>query len=133
MKRLNGWQRLWVLGCFFLGVAIVPFGVNWFPSEAKLDETYQQRAKDFKRLMVYKENPALMPNSFEMGQWKNASVQDLYKASVKDGQQYEDDLRSIKYVQAKFLGKLTLGWGLCCLALLLLGYFIAWVVNGFRS
>ncbi|MEQ7917650.1 hypothetical protein ABQX22_00525 [Xanthomonas sp. WHRI 1810A] len=132
MTQLNGWWRVWIIGCVLLGAAMVPLNQDSFPSEAKLDKAYQYDVEGYKRLIGYKKNPASMPSGFDIGEWKYLSADEIYTASVKAGQRYEADLEGLKYVQAKFVGSMTLYWGMYCIALLLVGYIGAWVVKGFR-
>lgn len=132
MERLNGWQRLWVLVSFLLGVGVVIVIFNTIETENylmtryKVDlalhdmeiDTIQQRDAGIKTRNVYEHSSRTV-----------AQVEERIKDTDR---QYKQDLQELPVKQFMHITIWVGVWLGTCTSLYGMGWLIGWVIRGFR-
>lgn len=132
MKRLNGWQRLWVVVSGALAVAAIAFGLQKFEMESQIDQNYQWKVEHLKeiRRALLNPKPNETKNKYSYAEnWTVDGVEDEISAA---GIQYEKDLKMLPSEQTKAVLVPLILWLLASGILYLIGWAIGWIYRGFR-
>jgi len=133
MERLNGWQRLWVMVSFLLGVGTVIVVFKTIETESHLTigykadnaihgmeiENIQQRDAGIKPLNVYEHSSRTV-----------AQVEEQIKDTAL---QYKQDLQELPAKQFMHVAIWVSVWLGTCVSLYVMGWLIGWVIQGFRA
>jgi hypothetical protein len=142
--RLNGWQRLWIVcsAIYFIVVACVTY--LSFPGREvpHSDEFYRQLASASVAKLAVDAEHSWLANPNDVGasvRLPNGHVLPFRKGVTEEEQiavaneYYHYVNEEVAARRRRELGYAIVVWVVPCLAVLLLGYAIAWVRRGFRS
>lgn len=132
---MNGWQRLWVLGCGILAVATIAFGVDRISRENDIQDyhdqlmvSYQAKIKD----LQHPNNDAI-PGILYSARTDHLRTVDEVKSAIRHAEDdYKNELANLPWKQAKQVALLFAIWLGCCLAVYGAGLILRWVYRGFR-
>ncbi|RJG09743.1 hypothetical protein D3879_16885 [Pseudomonas cavernicola] len=151
--KLSGWQRLWVVFSFVLGVIPVSLVMAFWPNEESIYYHWRFEALDKTKQLIWdKEGRSvtyddLMPmdeTNFEAVNAlrhyrlkaisRDAEFQKAYIERVREvNAKYEKELDQLPFEQFLTVVRGFLGWVAVCLGFYALGWAIAWVIRGFRK
>jgi hypothetical protein len=132
MGVLNGWQRLWIVVTVVLGVAVASRAVDRFPTEADVDQSYQQemsRLEEIKNEILHPPEDKLRKMLSRAGEYTIKSVID---AKVDAGRKYEASLKSLPSRQSTIVVQALIFWVAASGLLYGAGLTLIWVIRGFR-
>ena len=149
MKRLNGWQRLWVLLSLIYSIPVAVVALLQFPTTNEsyhTDDFYRELRKESLSKLVISPSKSKSGGSFidpdDIGTQVEMPNGHLlpFKKGVTD-----DEMRTVAREyhsiteratlnrRLRIVGYSLLAWITPCVALYLVGVGIAWVRRGFRS
>ena len=144
-RRLNGWQRLWVVLSALYLVPVVGITVTMFPKQESLDDSRVYDSISAVVSYVEKTEKARMSEgaytirSKHYGDLSNDQV--IQRLHQKwDGKvdfttienEYKQKLEALPAERAKTAGIAFLAWLVPVIAVYMLGLAIGWVIRGFR-
>lgn len=129
---MNGWQRLWVLMSFLLGVGTVIMGYGSMETESELTNWYKAE-RDMRTgeiLSIYHKAMGIKPlNAYDTPSHTVAELQGMIKQLDVDHQQNIERLPSKQLRHASIYLVIWLG---TCVSIYLAGMMLNWVYRGFR-
>ncbi|WP_448124788.1 hypothetical protein [Pseudomonas veronii] len=132
MERLNGWQRLWVMVSFLLGVGTVIVIFNTIETESHLTtgNKVDHAIYDMEIDNIQQRDAGIKPrNIYEQSSRTVAQVEERIKDTDR---QYKQDLRDLPAKQFTHIAIWTGVWLGTCVSLYVMGWLIGWVIRGFR-
>ncbi len=132
MERLNGWQRLWVLLSFLLGMGTVIVVFNTIETESHLTTWYKadQVIQEMEMENVKNRDAGIKPRStYQQSSQTLAQVE----KRIKDiDQRHIQDLKELPAKQFMHVAIWAGVWLGACVSLYVMGWLIGWVIRGFR-
>jgi hypothetical protein len=144
-NEMSGWQRLWVLVSFILGIATIVFGYSSMETERELttwyyaDLTARQIALEeikSKKPGVFNfeiANPALDGMIKNIDERFKKDVAEKEKAIKKVSERYRQDLEQLPEKQLKHVLTYAGTWLGTIIVLCIIGSMLGWVYRGFRA
>lgn len=130
--RLNGWQRLWVVACFFIGIAWVLFGAGKITTQRDLDndfgqvkDSYAERQRDIERGVPVTSSYWDRTNGAK-------TIPELWQGLRKEQDEYRAKSNALGMQQLKQFSAFGAAWAISCGVLYLAGWTVNWVYRGFR-
>lgn len=132
MERLNGWQRLWVMVSFLLGVGTVIIVFNTIETESHLMTRYKVdlALHGMEIDAIQQRDAGIKPrNVYEHSSRTVAQVEERIKDTDR---QYKQDLQELPAKQFTHIAIWAGVWLGTCISLYVMGWLIGWVIRGFR-
>ncbi|KPX83673.1 Uncharacterized protein ALO59_01895 [Pseudomonas amygdali pv. mellea] len=139
---LNGWQRLWIVACVALLIALGALAYNGnFPTESRIRQQHSWELADLQnQLECLRLNPqkAQQPRQNITDQILSGQpclAEDGIRTKQKideSNKRFEDKLSHLLSLQIESVGWIGAGWLIGCALLYALGALVAWVIRGFR-
>jgi hypothetical protein len=129
---MNGWQRLWVLASFLLGVGTAVMCYGSMKTESGLTTSYKTDLvmRDMEIENIKRRDAGVKStNKYEQSDRTVAEVE----ASInKVTERYRQDLEQLPANQLKHVSLYLGGWLGACAFIYLVGMMLNWVYRGFR-
>ena len=158
LNQMNGWLRLWFMLSILCGIIFTAVTINSLPNSRDIQKAWAQEvlqvlAADMSKTLSKEVSPAELKliDSFRgksdkeiTREWttaaKNINLDDpgqksltAYKANVLNiEQRYQEKLDNIFKEQLKYVFIAFLLWFATSIAVLVLGYSVAWIYRGFK-
>lgn len=132
MERLNGWQRLWVLVSFLLGVVTTVLIVDGIETESQLTTWYKadKVMQSMEIEHIQKREAGIEPRSIY--DTSDKTVAQVDERRKETDQRYQRDLMDLPGNQFKHVVTGIGIWLGMCVSLYVMGWVIGWVIRGFR-
>ncbi|WP_413705308.1 hypothetical protein [Pseudomonas sp. Pseusp16] len=132
VNGMNGWQRLWVLVSFILGIATMILGYSNMETENGLTTGYKvdlaMRQMEIENIRD-KETGHKPANIYEDSRHTIGEVEDIIK---KVGERYQKDIEELPAKQLKHVLTYLGAWLGICIGMYIVGLMLNWVYRGFR-
>lgn len=138
MKRLNGWQRLWMVGTVALGICTIGFGVKNLDTKSSLLDEHEHRVDEYRRQiseiksLKNSKNPISKIDKLMFGDDPDTRINELTSDITTSNNQLETDLKTVNSNLFKRSLILFAFWLGVSIAAYLSGLIIHWVYRGFR-
>lgn len=158
LNQMNGWLRLWFMLSILCGIVFITFAINSLPNSSDIQKAWAQEvlqvlAADMSKTLNKEVSPAELKliDSFRgksdkeiTREWttaaKNINLDDpgqksltAYKANVLNIEhRYHEKLDNLFNEQMKYVFIAFLLWFVTSIAVLVLGYSVAWIYRGFK-
>lgn len=129
---MNGWQRLWVLVSFLLGVGTAVIGYGSMETESELTTWYKADLvmRDMEIENIKRRDAGIKStNKYEQSDHTVPEVEAIIK---KVTERYRQDLEQLPAKQLKHGATYLGGWLGACAFIYLAGMMLNWVYRGFR-
>ena len=128
---MNGWRRLWVVGCMALLLAPVYVYRTYIPSDEKLNRDHQehieQQLADIKTI----EEPAHGSNRLVRDALMQIPVSERLARIEESNAQHAEFMAKVSRQRPVTVAQLAGAWIVLCGLVYLFGWSIAWVAKGF--
>lgn len=138
MKRLNGWQRLWIVGTVALGMYTIAFGVVTLDTKGSLLDKHERRINEYRSQIeaIKSRKDSTQPIStidrILYGDDPSTKINELNTYIINLNNQLETDLKAATPALVKS-SLVLLGLWLGASALTYLsGLTLNWIYRGFR-
>lgn len=138
MKKLNGWQRLWMVGTVALGICTIGFGVKNLDTKSSLLDKHERQVNDNRsRIAELKSRkdshkPLKIWDKILNEEDPETRINELKSSTINLNNQLESNLKTVN--SELFQGILILFslWLSISTAAYLSGLIIHWIYRGFR-
>lgn len=138
MKRLNGWQRLWVVGTVALGIFTIGFGVTNLETKSMLLDKYDFQIKEYRsqieELKFRKDSPkpTRIIDEILFEDNPTTKTEELKSKIVDLNNKLETELKTVTSTLFKNILVLFGLWLGTSVFTYMSGMIINWIYNGFR-
>lgn len=141
MVLLNGWQRLWIVACVALLIALGTLAYNGnFPTENRIRQQHEYEMSTFREQLecvrikgkVEQAKSSLVDQIVSRQPCITDDASQLMKGMDESKQRFEDTSSHLLMLQIESAGWIGAGWLIGCALLYALGALVAWVIRGFR-
>ena len=146
MIRLNGWQRLWVLFNGLILVLICALTIIIWPMPENTfhrDQFYKNLRSEFQKIIIVDNKYGFIPKSQgaigTKGEMPNGHIILFSNKATSDeenkaAQEYWHEVeKETNHERWTTLLLACLTWIITCAVIYIIGYSIAWVINGFKK
>ena len=129
---MNGWQRLWVMVSFVLGIATMILGYSSMETESELTTWYEAdlTVRRMEIASIKRKEAGFKPtNSYEDSRHTIGEVEDFIK---ERNERYHQDLGQLPSQQRKHVLMYAGAWLGICAGMYIIGLMLNWVYRGFR-
>jgi len=131
MRRLNGWQRLWIVVAVILLAAITLGGVNSYPSQSEVKDRYQARLKFWGDCNLYYQGHKLAPVT-PPSPCLDLKKDDVVLAYRKTAFEYNDEVERLPTRRLGWVGAILGIWAITNLVIFIVFTTTRWIYRGFR-
>ena len=131
MERLNGWQRLWVVVAALLLIGITLGGMDSYPSQIKIKQSYQKRFEFWGGCMDYYKGIEVgtAPSPSTCTGLKKESVERSYRQTAMN---YGDEVERLPLDRLTWAARILGIWAGVNLAIFVVFSAVRWIYRGFR-
>jgi hypothetical protein len=129
---MNGWQRLWVLVSFVLGIATVILCYSYMEKESELTRWYKAdlTIREMEIENIKRKAAGIKPiNEYADSNHTVGEVEDIIK---KRSERYRHDVEQLPSQQLKQVLAYAGAWLVICIGMYIIGSMLGWVYRGFR-
>ncbi len=128
---MNGWRRLWVVGCMALLLAPVYMYRTYIPSDEKLNRDHQERVEAQLADIRIIEEPVQGSNRLVRDALMQTPVSERLAKIEESNAQHAEFMAKVSKQRPVTVAQLAGAWIVLCGLLYLFGWCIAWVARGF--
>ncbi|AKF43663.1 hypothetical protein PssB301D_04662 [Pseudomonas syringae pv. syringae str. B301D-R] len=128
---MNGWRRLWVVGCMALLLAPVYVYRTYIPSDEKLNRDHQERVEAQLADIRIIEEPVQGSNRLVRDALMQTPVSERLAKIEESNAQHAEFMAKVSKQRPVTVAQLAGAWIVLCGLLYLFGWCIAWVARGF--
>ncbi|PYD10401.1 hypothetical protein ALQ93_102424 [Pseudomonas syringae pv. pisi] len=128
---MNGWRRLWVVGCMALLLAPVYVYRTYIPSDEKLNRDHQERVEAQLADIRIIEEPVQGSNRLVRDALMQTPVSERLAKIDESNAQHAEFMAKVSKQRPVTVAQLAGAWIVLCGLLYLFGWCIAWVARGF--
>lgn len=132
MKRLNGWQRLWIVTTVTLGILVAYNATDTFPSQTNISERYQGQRDFWEACLPYKEAEAIRPHTIKQPGCDSITANQIDSLSKNLWIEEQSALADMPQFQLMFVANKGAWWLGISIGLYVLGLVVRWIRQGFR-
>lgn len=138
VKKLNGWQRLWVVGTVALGICTIGFGVANLDTKSRLLDEHERRVDEYRsqiselKSRKHSNKPTSKMDKLMFGDDPDTRRNELTSDIITSNNQLETNLKTVNSNLFKKSLILFFFWLGVSIAAYLSGVVINWVYRGFR-
>ncbi|MEJ8864280.1 hypothetical protein [Pseudomonas jessenii] len=129
---MNGWQKLWVIGCVLAALTVFMMGMSFWPSSASDNAIHEQNVKSNElQLSIIKtamEYPESSPGLID----ENHNIDQINFAISQEAQAHKERASTLWSRQVAVLLMFFAIWVAVCGLLYIIGMMGAWVMKGFQ-
>ncbi|UZA67001.1 hypothetical protein [Pseudomonas viridiflava] len=130
---MNGWRRLWVVGCTALLLAPVYVYRTYIPSDEKLNRDHQERIEEQLADIKIIEEPVQGSNRLVRDALMQTPVSERLAKIDESNAQHADFMAKVSKQRPVTVAQLAGAWIVLCGLLYLFGWSIAWLARGFSK
>lgn len=127
---MNGWRRLWVVGCIALVLAPVYVYRTYIPSDEKLNRDHQEHVEAQLADIRIIEEPVQVSNRLVRDALMQTPVSERLAKIDESNAQHAEFMAKVSKQRPVTLAQLAGAWIVLCGLLYLFGWCIAWVARG---
>lgn len=127
---MNGWRRLWVVGCIALVLAPVYVYRTYIPSDEKLNRDHQERVEAQLADIRIIEEPVQVSNRLVRDALMQTPVSERLAKIDESNAQHAEFMAKVSKQRPVTIAQLAGAWIVLCGLLYLFGWCIAWVARG---
>ena len=128
---MNGWRRLWVVGCIALVFAPVYVYRTYIPSDEKLNRDHQERVEAQLADIRIIEEPVQVSNRLVRDALMQTPVSERLAKIDESNAQHAEFMAKVSKQRPVTVAQLAGAWIVLCGLLYLFGWSIALVAKGF--
>jgi hypothetical protein len=128
---LNGWQRLWVLACLGMALAVAMFAAERITTEDEVTSWHEAKTSYFER-KIKEARAGVKPSPMNIYLGTDESAEELLRQQAAENKSYASTIEHLPAEQLKKLSAFALAWAVGCVILYVLGWLVAWTIRGFR-
>jgi hypothetical protein len=138
VRKLNGWQRLWVVVCVVWALVVTGFLLTGLKVRADVDRWHEEITADYESKIVELQNPVKNKGErthsflYELNTRDFRTIDEVKSARRHVEADYIDQLENLHWFQAKQIGAAFAWWVFSGALVYGLGLTLNWVCQGFR-
>lgn len=130
---MNGWRRLWVVGCIALVIAPVHVYRTYIPSDEKLNRDHQERVEAQLADIRIIEEPVQGSNRLVRDALMQTPVSERLAKIDESNALHAEFMAKVSKQRPVTVAQLAGAWIVLCGLLYLFGWCIAWLARGFSK